>query len=176
LKAVVAALILVAATAGFSLRSNQGPHDVSFVVALRTFESQSVALADQASSESSSPAVRHAAGVLAAHSRDIGARLWVLLDQWAVPGPARLPQRGPVNLADPTAQLRHACALVANDELGRLSLLSGAVFDQNFARDWVAHAQAALTAFTAAPPGTPVVADARRLLTTDISVLAAALA
>jgi hypothetical protein len=77
----------------------------------------------------------------------------------------------------PTATLHHACGLVTADELGRLSELSGVAFDQNFARAWVAHADAAFTALDA--PGstdgglTPIVHAAGEALRADLSALAA---
>ncbi len=101
--AAVAALLLVAVvmagigaadlraavTPGSAAVPLPGSATVSFVVALRSFEERDVALADQAASQSSSPAVRAAAGQLVAHNHDVGGRLWALLDRWDVPGPRR---------------------------------------------------------------------------------------
>jgi predicted outer membrane protein len=175
---LVAAVLAVVGLTAWASRSHPAPpstETVAFVVALRTFESQSAALADQAVAQSSSAPVRAAASVLATHANSSAARVWALLDQWHVPGLQRLPQAsvGSVVAATPTARLRHACGIVAADELGRLAVMSGAAFDQSFVRDWIDHAQSALVALQRAP-SLAVARDADRLLHQDISTLAAA--
>jgi hypothetical protein len=152
---------------------------VAFAVALRTFESQSTALADQAVAQSSSAPMRAAAATLAAHANVVSARIWKTLDQWHVAGVDRLPvlaagpSPGAVIPSNPTAGLRHACGIVAADELGRLAVMSGTAFDQAFVRDWVNHAQSALVALAEAPR-LGFAATAERLMHEDIATLAAA--
>ena len=151
---------------------------MAFVVALRNFESKSAALADQAAAQSTSPPLRAAATTLARHANQVAAGLWALLDRWQVPGLERLPVEttGPssgIQPANPTAGLRHACGLVAADELGRLAAMTGTAFDQYFMRAWIEHAQSALLALRAAP-SLPVAATANRLLHQDVATLGAA--
>jgi hypothetical protein len=180
--AVLAVLGLSAwATSAASPQASAPPTSdtVAFVVALRTFESQSAALADQAAAQSSSPAVRGAATILAHHANAIAARLWALLDRWHVSGVDRLPRlptgptAGSVVASNPTAGLRHACAIVAADELGRLAAMSGTVFDQSFVRAWIDHAQSALLALRRAP-SLAEASSANRVLHEDIVILARA--
>lgn len=183
--ALTAALVAVLGLTAWAVGPHPAPvpatrDDVAFVVALRTFESQSASLADQAAAQSSSARIRSAALELGGHARHTAAGLWALLDEWRVPGLDRLPplaaglSSGAVAPSNPTAGLRHACGLVAADELGRLAAMSGRTFDETFVRDWVDHAQSALVALRVAPK-LGVVGPADRLLHRDIAVLAAAI-
>jgi uncharacterized protein (DUF305 family) len=161
--------------------SRPNAQTVAFAVALRQFESQSVALANQAVAQSGSPGVRAAAAQLATDGNVVAARIWQWLDRWDVPGDQRLgvPPSGLVGAGQsPTATLHHACGLVTADELGRLSELEGPAFDQDFARAWVAHADAAFTALESPAAETTgglraIVRAADEALRSDVSVLAA---
>jgi hypothetical protein len=171
-RVIVVAAILVA----IMTRAAPPPtaQTIAFVVALRTFESQSVALADQAAAQSSAPALRRTAATLAMDGNSVSAALWAWLDHDHVPGSERLPapSAGAIG-ASPTAGLRHACALVTADELGRLAVMTGPAFDELFVRDWVAHADAAFNALDEATALRTVVQHAELLLRRDVSMLAA---
>ena len=66
---------------------------VSFVIALRTFAENDVALADQAAATSASPGLRSVAAALAADGNRVAAGAWSLFGRWSVPGVDRLPDR-----------------------------------------------------------------------------------
>jgi hypothetical protein len=169
------AVLVVGGLAAMSLHRGAGSRPaaptVAFVVALRTFESQSVALADQASVQASTSRLQDAARTVADDSRTVDADLWALLDRWQIPGVQRLPGAG-VGGGGPVAGLRHACALVANDELALLSTAKGPAFDQGFVSAWIAHADNAEIALKQAP-SLSVAREATARLAKDVSVLAA---
>jgi hypothetical protein len=169
IRAVIIAALLIVAVG----RPAQKPtkSDVVFAVALRTFEAQSVALADQAIAQSSSPTMNQAARELASDGNEVAAALWAWMDAHKIAGADRLPQATPGSIG-PSAGLHHACSLVTSDELGRLAVLTGTAFDQDFARDWIAHADAAFAALAEETGMHALVSQATTLLHRDVTLLA----